>query len=325
MTEISPVAGQATGNSDGPAVDANKPSMPARTREGDPPPSLLSRISKHKKFFVPVILALIGVGILPVALLVFPSDYQPPTPLTSLVSIATNAPVGSMTYEVVSKGDSRYLLTILLQASVAVTSSDNVARVEVYLPYGYKFGSCIGPVSVCAAKTVSGVSAGRERYPGTVRLWSIGFPSATNEAVLSIFVQGKDFGYSSNDVTETAAMPQVIFNHPINFPLSVIYENLAVPENYDWSSFPPSTETGTYVGWLEQLVAGEEPARVAVGVDHGAQSRDDRDTFLAGALVGVAGAALIGAVQEVIHLWTDNSDTPGDDRLRARNQPREEP
>jgi hypothetical protein len=34
--------------------------------------------------------------------------------------------------------------------------------------------------------------------------------------------------------------------------------------------------------------------RVAVGIDHAAQSRDELARFLAGALVGLAGAALIG-------------------------------
>ena len=44
-----------------------------------------------------------------------------------------------------------------------------------------------------------------------------------------------------------------------------------------------------------------------VGTDHLSQKSDDHNTFLAGALVGVGGGAIIGAIQEGLHLWADGA------------------
>jgi hypothetical protein len=39
-----------------------------------------------------------------------------------------------------------------------------------------------------------------------------------------------------------------------------------------------------------------------VGLNHSAQTRDDIKIFIAGALLGIAGGAIIAAVQEAMHL-----------------------
>jgi len=57
------------------------------------------------------------------------------------------------------------------------------------------------------------------------------------------------------------------------------------------------------VSWLETVPAGDQPlggvtsARVATGVNHGAQQRDSNLTLAAGVLFGLGGGALIAAVQ----------------------------
>ena len=319
-------ADQATGSSGGSAVETSESSEPDRIQDGDLQPSLLKLLSRHKRPYISITLAVIGLAILPLAFWVLPSGDQPPTPSAPLVSIGTNAPVNDMTYQVVRKGPSRYLLSVILQTSSVVTpkdSKDNTANVEIFLPRRWEFGPCVGSKSACVGRPAAGVPKGRVPYPGTVRVWHIGFPYSTTEARLVIFIKGRDFGYTSNSVTENVAMPQVEFSDPVNLRLSVVYQDLPSLENYDWSSFPPTTETRTYAGWFELIMNGNVQARMATGIDHGAQTRENRDTFLAGALVGIAGSALIGAAQEAIHLWADASNAPADRRLRVRRRQRE--
>ena len=310
-------ADQATGSSGGSAVETSESSEPDRIQDGDLQPSLLNLLSRHKRPYISITLAIIGLAILPLAFWLLPSGDQPPTPSAPVVSIGTNVPITDMLYQVVRRGPSSHLLSVILQTSSAVTSKVNSANVEIFLPRSWEFGPCVGSKSACVGRPAAGVAKGRVPYPGTVRVWHIGFPYGTTEAALLIFIKGRDFGYTSNSVTENVAMPQIQFSDPVNLRLGVVYKGLPSLVNYDWSSFPPTTLTGTYAGWFELIINGNAQARMAIGIDHGARNRENRDTFLAGALVGIAGSALIGAVQEAIHLWADASNTPADRRLRG--------
>jgi hypothetical protein len=60
--------------------------------------------------------------------------------------------------------------------------------------------------------------------------------------------------------------------------------------------------TGTTAQWQQDVASGDTPGRVAVGINHSAQTRDDIKIFIAGALLGIAGGAIIAAVQEAMHL-----------------------
>jgi hypothetical protein len=71
---------------------------------------------------------------------------------------------------------------------------------------------------------------------------------------------------------------------------------------YDWSSFPTSELEGSVVRWQEQLAPDDTPERTTVGINYTRQTRDANLNFLAGALVGVAGAAILSAIQETLHI-----------------------
>jgi hypothetical protein len=76
---------------------------------------------------------------------------------------------------------------------------------------------------------------------------------------------------------------------------------LPAANTFDWSTFPPAIATAKYATW-EQAITGDQLAgRIAVGVDHANDSRNTYLTFLAGALIGLAGGALLSAVQEALH------------------------
>ena len=79
--------------------------------------------------------------------------------------------------------------------------------------------------------------------------------------------------------------------------------------SYDWSSFPTSAINNSDAAWTiatTSSVSGRQavastPGRVAVGINHARQASDNDKTFVAGALLGLAGGAILSAVQEALH------------------------
>jgi hypothetical protein len=78
------------------------------------------------------------------------------------------------------------------------------------------------------------------------------------------------------------------------------------PTSYDWTGGPaplPVASEGRspgYLEWIEPLSALSGPDPVS-GTNHSAAEWDNFRTFAAGALVGIAGGALVGAIQESTH------------------------
>jgi hypothetical protein len=90
---------------------------------------------------------------------------------------------------------------------------------------------------------------------------------------------------------------------------------------YDWTGGPeafPVPSGRNYpasVEWIEPLSTLSAPVAVT-GTNHSAAEWDSFRTFVVGILVGVAGGALIGAIQEFTHRkdrvgWSPNPSQPG--------------
>ena len=88
-----------------------------------------------------------------------------------------------------------------------------------------------------------------------------------------------------------------------NTKISIIY---GVPDanNYDWtggpapySVTPASAASDAEATWFEQLNTLNEPTPVSA-TNNSAADLDSPRTFIAGALVGAGGGALVGAIQE---------------------------
>ena len=111
---------------------------------------------------------------------------------------------------------------------------------------------------------------------------------------------------TSNGVNASAAIPEVLYRG-LGQPILLTLYHLRSASSYDWSASPVAAVTSATAQWQQDVVSGDTPGRAAVGVDHSAQTRDDIKIFIAGALLGIAGGAIIAAVQEAMHL----SDRPG--------------
>jgi hypothetical protein len=128
-------------------------------------------------------------------------------------------------------------------------------------------------------------------------------PSGTETASVSVTVKAQAFGDASNGLNAAAVLPQVLYQcsscSGSSIPMLQVRYNLAGAGSYGWSSFPAQQAGATGATWEEPVVAdGETPGRVAAGVDDLTQQRDNTFVFLAGAFIGTAGAALVGAITE---------------------------
>jgi hypothetical protein len=114
-------------------------------------------------------------------------------------------------------------------------------------------------------------------------------------------VRAHDFGVTADGATASAAIPKLHYTGP-GTPSLITQYKIQSANRYDWSTLPPAYVNGSEAQWLEQTNGNGVLTDVdAVGANHNAQKRDSDLTFLAGALLGVGGGALIGAVQEALH------------------------
>lgn len=98
-----------------------------------------------------------------------------------------------------------------------------------------------------------------------------------------------------------AAIPEVLYYGPGSPTLFTEYDNAPLGSNYDWSALPTLFGNGTKVLWSEPVTGGLSPGRIAVGINQANQTKNSNKTFFAGALIGLAGGALLSAVQEALH------------------------
>jgi hypothetical protein len=115
-------------------------------------------------------------------------------------------------------------------------------------------------------------------------------------------IQTRNFNttVNSNGVTASAAIPEVTYQGGGNPTILTIYD-FPSADKYDWSSFPPVVTYPDEAQWQEVQAIEVTPSRIAVGINHDGKSYDDFKLFIAGALVGIGGGALVAAFQEALH------------------------
>jgi len=96
-------------------------------------------------------------------------------------------------------------------------------------------------------------------------------------------------------------LPQVFLTNSSNQPTLVTTYAIPSGSSYDWTTLPPRWSNGNKVQWGEQIGSGGLDGIAVLGINQSNQAKDDTETFFAGALLGLAGAALLSAVQEALH------------------------
>ena len=256
-----------------------------------------------KKLSIPVALVVIGCALCVWAYFLKPSRGDVGSPSGEYLLVSSSVKLKSIDYRVNNTRPSNYTVDILGVAdnlsikhgeAVAYFGSPDVKN--TYIPHCSPPINCNSGISLPNGIMFSGYSA------------QLNFDGGTFD--LNFKIHSPNFSFSSNGVEALAKLPLVEYQGPGNPMINVIYL-IDNGSSYDWSPLVPSASLGgDWVEW-DQPVAffNRSSASEVAGTNHANQDSDSNYTFLAGALVGVGGSALIGAMQEALHLWPGNSES----------------
>jgi hypothetical protein len=281
------------------------------SREPDSPPRKRSRA---KRILTPLVLAAVGLTLFLLAIIVYPSATELPTAPSSTLAISTNVPLSTIWYEVdqISPGTARVLVEAVTAIGLPLPKRVS-GKVVLLPPYGTAFQTC--PHPAC------------EVFPSRPRAYEWLKPLVFNTCpaygpVLQLgpspvcpagiygieiakaffYVKAPSLGVTYNGVTASAVIPEIQFQAPETGATTLVtHYHIPSASSYDWSSFPASAYPWGSVGWHETVTSGITESRAAVGINHAAQTSNDNKTFFAGALIGLAGGAILSAVQEALH------------------------
>jgi hypothetical protein len=282
-------------------VKRPEPEIPERERPGSagqagPLPLCAGHErSWWKKYWRSVILGGLGLAMLPAGFLIYPSIPEAPAPGYSQLVITSKVPVGLVEYAATQI--SAVTAEITVRVSLAPgTSSPSAASLQVWPPYGTTFLNCRAP----ACRDALGAGISGAYWTQELTFMPVGDSFQAIPVVL--LVHAEHFGAVFNDVTASAVIPEVSYYAP-STPAQALLAGYKIPSaaSYDWSSFQPQSFTKGFTVWAEDFSVGDTQSRVAVGINHGAQSHDDFMIFLAGAVIALGGAAILAAIQEALH------------------------
>jgi hypothetical protein len=260
-----------------------------------------------KKIFVPfLLLVLAGSGA--VALYFSSSPGEPPSPSYATLALNSRAALEIIMYSV-DQGSRSAEINIRVEVSATGIGGPAIATLKVTPPNGTSFGQC--PNVKCSSELPTFSLNKTEPLNFT--------PGPDGAETARIYFRAKtaEFGDISNGLDASAAVPQLSYQCSCSASGAPVLEaqyNLPGAASYDWASFPTQKQSTTGATWEEPVVAngetpgrvtiGETPGRVATGVDFSTQRQDNALTFIAGALIGVAGGALLAVATE----WSRASD-----------------
>ncbi len=263
---------------------------------GAPPPGA-GRRWWRKPVLRPIVLGVLGLALLLISFLLYPRATELPSPAFSRLALSTTFRVAFVDYSVVqvSPAIAEMKISVVLPSGIPEPPAGAPpAILAVAPPLGTGFRDCHVPACEVRGNGITSASLWFERL--TFRP-----VNSTGTATADFFVKARSFGVTSNGVNASAAIPEVLYGG-LGQPMLLTLYHLRSANNYDWSASPVAAVTSATAQWQQDVASGDTPGRAAVGVDHSAQTRDDIKIFIAGALLGIAGGAIIAAVQEAMHL-----------------------
>jgi hypothetical protein len=262
----------------------------------------------RKKIWTPVILAAVGVAMGVGAFALYSSPSELPTPPYATLQLASSFPIADIDYTVdqISSSIAEIKIEVELPAgTLHPPAGASNARLFLAPPFGTGFQTCPKPPTGLALLTTPFCySAGQQLYVWVqpLKFTTVRFQfSITGAAFADLYVRAHSFGETYNGITAAVAIPAVTYDGS-GMPLLEAQYNLPAASSYDWSAFPTQFANGSYARWNEQLSSGVTEGKTAAGTNHANEADDNNKTFIAGVLFGLAGAALLSAVQEALHV-----------------------
>ena len=248
----------------------------------------------RRKILVPAILAALGLVLLLIAVGLYPSLAEQPAPPYPFLRVIAGFPVQVIVYRPVQLTPATAEIKITLALPLGTQAPPPgapKARVVIAPPYGVRFTTCPAPGCQPAAQG-----------PGEAWIRSLDFRPGpgSGRASTEFLLRARHFGVTVNGVTAAAPLPDVTYQGP-GTPRLVSSFVIPSGSSYDWSSVPQAAANRAGVVFQEDITAGLLPGRDAVGINHAGQAAQNDRTFVAGILLGLAGGALLGAVQEALH------------------------
>lgn len=281
-----------------PTTDTSPP--PGADAESRSPrfmPAGVSRILR--RYLLPIGLALLAAGSGVGVIILLPDRSPISTPLSPTLYVdAGSGDVGVIRYSVVSSGHNRWAVTISMEDDV--DAGQTTVGVQLVLLPGSRFLDC---VTACSNDGASGATY----HPSLVLLQK-------RMVSRTVDVSSKPFGYATNGLDASVALPELLYTGHVQ-PSFYVHAAIRNAQNYGWTGVAPEFLSPTGAQWLElsasapitsNAVQQEVAPNNATGVNPAAQDDDNRLTFLAGALLGVGGGALIAALQESVPLVAED-------------------
>jgi hypothetical protein len=234
----------------------------------------------------------IGLAMLPASYFLYPSVSELPTPGYSQLVISSKVPIGAIQYGAAQV--SSVIAKAAIRVSLPPGASGGTATLTVLLPFGDTFLNCHLPS--CHDRTLAGSYLIKQL---TFRPAGGSFQATP----VTFAVKANHFGATFNGATASAVIPEIEYFGPATTASALLTGyKITSADSYDWSSLhPQSFAKDDFVVWAEDFLPGDTQSRVALGINHSAQAHNDFMIFLAGAVVALAGAATLAAIQEALH------------------------
>ena len=234
-----------------------------------------------------------------IALALYPSTAQLPTPPYASLGITSPIPepVQLIKYLVsqISPARTEMLVTVEMPVGSEIPAPGAV-DVLAAPPSGTRFTTC--PAPNCKFAPSSDFMSWAK--PLIFSMKPDGAGKLVPTAETGFLVAGRGFGVTYNSTTASAAIPEVLYRGG-GTPTLLTQYNIPGASSYDWSSFPTKFANNSFATWSELVTSGDIGGRAAVGINHANQSSESNDTFIAGALIGLAGGALLSGFTEAMH------------------------
>jgi len=277
-----------------PKLDRQRYSSKYSPKGSDSPASAAHKRSWWKKLFTPLAFFAIsiGIGIFTFFVVYPPAETGIVPPYYPTMQIYTSAPIYIMGAAIGQGTPTTTVIAVKMGLVQSATSRPERGSILLTLPVGFTF--ICDPTAYCHNQADLVPSAEIERF-----IFKAGSASCF------FVVNERNFSINFDGINAYAAMPEVILHlegHGSESPLMEIGFRIPSAASYGWSSIPSIVPGSSRIAWSERLAVGDTPGQVIDGTNHARQRIDANLTFLAGALIGVAGAAFLISLQEAMQL-----------------------
>jgi hypothetical protein len=254
-----------------------------------------------KKVLTPLVLAGVGVVLFLAAVREYPSTparlSTPPHPSLEV----DGAPLAVLEYSVNQVQPNIAEVGVVISTPIR-RPTRAVESVEIDLPSGATLLRCLTPGC-------------KDLATGSHSIWVRQHFDRFGDVSLTIRVRARSLNVASNGINASVAIPSIFYHIWSSYPKHRHYKmdkkdeqmnltdeyRFSSPTSYDWSASPPYSIIHSRIRWIGHFAIGYNPERIVVGINYARQANDNRKTFIAGALLGLAGGAILSAIQELLH------------------------